>query len=78
VRDAEHRPTWLQGEAGSERPGINGVESEPIGELHDRGNREGVIARSSHGEATGRAPRTPTFLKPEVAEVVEALDHLRR
>jgi hypothetical protein len=30
VGDAEHRPAWLQGEAGSERPGINGVESEPI------------------------------------------------
>jgi hypothetical protein len=30
VSGAEHRPTWLQGDAGGERAGINSVESEPI------------------------------------------------
>jgi hypothetical protein len=77
VRDPEHRPAWLQGDAGVERPSVYGVESEPIDELHDRGNRDGVIPRSSHGETTGRARRTPSLLKREVAEVVEALDQRR-
>src|ERR1700681_408402 len=45
VRDTEHRSVWLQGEASIERPGINSVESEPIDELHDRGDRGRVIAR---------------------------------
>jgi hypothetical protein len=37
VGDAEHRPAWLERDAGSERPGVNRVEPEPIDELQDRG-----------------------------------------
>ena len=48
-------PAWLQSEAGGERPGIDGVESEPVDELHDFGDGGGVIARGGHGEAIWRA-----------------------
>lgn len=76
VSDAEYRPAWLQSEAGGERPGINGVESEPIDELHDFGNGIGVIARGGHGEAIWRAPRSPSLFKLEVAEWLRLLTTL--
>ena len=77
VGDAEHRSVWLQGEAGAERPGVKGVESEPIDELQDFGKGDGVIAGGSHGEAIRSAPWTTPLFEFEVAEVVEALDHPR-
>ncbi len=75
VSDTERRPVWLECDAGMKRPDLNSVESKSIDELQDRRDRTRVIAGRRQGEAIRRVPLTPTLLKLEVAQVVEALYH---
>jgi hypothetical protein len=68
--DTEYKPAWLKGDAGIERPGVNRVESEPIDETHNGGNRVRVVAGRGHCETIRRAPRSPSLVKLEVSKVI--------
>src|ERR1700688_1124663 len=78
VSDTEHWALRPKSHAGFESPGIDGVESESIDELHHGCNRSAVIAGRGECDAARRTTRTPALLELVVAQVVETLHHVRR
>jgi hypothetical protein len=45
--DTEYCPTWLKGDVGIERPGVNRVEFEAIDEAHYGGDRVGSLQKAN-------------------------------
>jgi hypothetical protein len=56
-------------------PSVDGVESEPVEEPHDRFDREPVFASCADRDAVGGSFGAPVLFELVVAELIEALDH---